>query len=107
MLIFKHSTISGQLALLKFHSVLTFTAVSPLIHETEGFGFPIVVQGRTAFNPSIISTFTGGRVILGPKNLEVKKKQTTNKSRTEAKRYKNRTSSEMTTKSLLLFNLHC
>jgi len=60
------------LALLKFQSVLTFTTVSPLIHETEGFGFPIVVHGRTAFNPSIISTFIGGRIILGPKILKVK-----------------------------------
>lgn len=43
-----------------------------MTHETEGFGFPIVVHGRTAFNPSIISTFIGGRVILGPKNLKDK-----------------------------------
>lgn len=41
--------------------------LSPLIHDTDGLGLPIVVHGRTAFNPSIIFTFMGGRVILGSK----------------------------------------
>lgn len=71
MLIFNTAPLQ-IISITKNHSLLTFTTVSPLTHETEGFGFPIVVHGRTAFNPSIISTFIGGRVILGPKILKTK-----------------------------------